>query len=178
MDGLTEEERAIAWKSYWSTSFAGSAIIGRDGTIRAANPQFYKILDVTPADILGKTLQEITILRDQRLDMENAEHVAAGRIASYVMHKTCEIQGRRIRLVNLVVRVPTDTTQPFLFFLSRIMRDETPLPTASINAAKSAPSPTPFPKQIDLFIKNWWKWLVGLGVVLGSMFVHIFGGKQ
>ena len=65
MDGLTDEERVLAWGASWDPSFDGVAIVDKDFTFRSVNPQFCQIVGVSPAELIGKRFQDITPPRDR-----------------------------------------------------------------------------------------------------------------
>jgi len=122
-DRLTDEERILAWKSSWNPSFAGVAIVNRDFTFRSVNPQFCKLLGVTPAELVGERFQDVTPMGVKQLDEKNAQLIIDGSIDFYLLPKEYEFSGgRRVKVVLLVTRVPHEGE--FQFFVSRIMLDE------------------------------------------------------
>lgn len=125
MDQLTDEERILAWRASWHPSFSGMAIVNKDFTFRSANPQFCKLLGVTPADLIGQKFQDITPPNIRELDQKNSELVIDGLIDFYVLPKTYEFaNGKKVDVVLLVTRAPLPSEGEFRFFVSRIMLDE------------------------------------------------------
>ena len=124
MDELTDEERILAWKSSWDPSFAGCAIVNSDFTFRSANPQFCKLLGVTPAELLDERFQDVTHPASRKIDEKNAKLVIEGKIDFYLLKKSYLFENaREVKVVLLVTRVPIGK-KPFRFFLSRIMLNE------------------------------------------------------
>lgn len=137
MDGLDDEQRVEAWKSAWEKSLVGMAIVEEDGTFRAVNPQWVKMLGVPATEFYGNSFEDITPRSEVTEDEEQAKLVAQGLIDSYEMDKTYEFaNGKKSKIRLLVTRVPMDTAKPFMFFLSRIvLRKE-----ASTSIASQQPS--------------------------------------
>ena len=124
-DQLTTEERALAWESAWNPSFDGIAIVNEDFTFRSVNPQFCKLLGVTPADLIGNRFQDITPPEIRELDEKNAKMIKDGLIDFYILPKTYQFSiNHKVDTVLLVNRVPKSILQPFEFFIARIMLDE------------------------------------------------------
>lgn len=145
MGGLTEAEKAMAWDACFHYSPAGIAIVEKDGTFRMVNPAFYKMLDVTPAQLLGKRYQDITTSDTIRLDELNAKLVIDGQMDTYTLPKGYDFGNGYIpRKVKLTVgRAPTSDKGDFLFFVAQIiLDDELPIPT--IIPVKMTPRPNFF----------------------------------
>lgn len=124
MDGLTNEERALAWTSCWQPSFDGWAIINKDFTYRAVNPQFCEILGVTPAQLVGQRFQDITPPGIRKLDEANAQLVMNGVMDFYILPKVYDFgDGHTRNVIMLMTRVPKSADGSFRFFVSRIMLD-------------------------------------------------------
>ncbi len=122
MDGLTDDERILAWIASWTPSFDGKAIVNPDFTFRSVNAQFCKILKVTPAELINKKFTDITPPPLRSLDQRNAELVKKNVIQSYLLPKTYEFQdGRKVDVTLLVNGVYDQETKEFLFFVSTIM---------------------------------------------------------
>ena len=133
-DGLNEDERALAWQASWNPSFAGIAIVNPDFTFRSVNSQFCEIAGVTPAEILNGSFTDITPVTVRELDVQNAKLVMEGRLTWYVMPKSYEFQsGKRVDVVLMVRGVYHSETSEFLFFVSRIMADDTKLKAGSLS---------------------------------------------
>lgn len=168
MDGLTECtcEKALSWNASWEPSFDGVAIVNSDFTFRGVNPQFCKIVGVSPAELIGKSFADITPQPVRGIDVKNATLVMQGNIRSYLLPKTYEFyNGRRVKVQLLVVGV-YDVTSPlkeFQFFVSRIMLDE------------GIKSLTPDRQPIGLlkFLKDNSKLLAGIGAALGTFIITI-----
>lgn len=121
MDGLKTEEQALAWAATWHPSFHGTAIVNKSFEFIAVNPQFCKIVGVTPAELIGKKFTDITPLSVRELDARNAQLVIEGKITSYLLPKSYEfLSGVKADIVLLVVGVYA-TDGKFKFFVSRIM---------------------------------------------------------
>lgn len=142
MDGLEHDERALAWAASWDPSFAGIAIVNKDFTFCAVNPQFCEILGVTPADLVGRRFQDVTPQKTRELDEKNATLVMRGVINSYILQKAYEIAGVKTVEVMLLVSGVYNQNGEFLFFVSRIMQTPS-LETSSVSSIS--------PKQTEYF---------------------------
>ena len=121
-DGLTDDERALAWLASWHPSFEGKAIVNPDFTFRAVNPQFCEILGVSPGEIINNSFTDITPPNIRELDMKNAALVMDGVIDSYLLPKSYEFaSGRKIEVTLLVNGVYHPVSGVFMFFVSTIM---------------------------------------------------------
>lgn len=139
-DGLTNEERVLAWIASWSPSFAGKAIVNEDFTFRSVNHQFCKILGVTPAELINKKFTDITPQPLRDLEKSNSELVINGLQNSYLLPKTYELQnGTKVDVTLLVNGVYHPETAKFMFFVSTIME--------RVNMKSSV---VPSQKQIEL----------------------------
>lgn len=140
MDGLTNEERVLAWIASWSPSFAGKAIVNEDFTFRSVNHQFCKILGVTPAELVDTKFTDITPQPLRDLDRSNSQLVVKGLQNSYLLPKTYEFKdGRKVDVTLLVNGVYHPETGKFMFFVSTIME-----------RVDMKSSVVPSPKQIEL----------------------------
>lgn len=172
MDGLTDEERALAWAASWNPSFAGTAIIDEDFSFRSVNPQFCKILGVTPGELIGQNFKDLTPPEVKAIDEKNSMLVKQGIITSYILRKTYEFEAHReeINIILLVVGV-YDLDGEFLFFVSRIMLDD-----HHVKLTRPSPKPTGFTFQnIKRYLQDYWKALVALGVITASAILHYEG---
>lgn len=154
MDGLSNDERILAWLAVWHPSFSGIAIVNADYTFRAVNQQFCRITGASPAEFIGNTFTEITPIEIRDLEKTNAELVKKRTIESYILPKSYEFVGeRKVHVVLLVKGVYCQRSGDFLFFVSRIMEDK-----------KITLSDAPCPKPI-----RWLEWIdkkkVGMGIV-------------
>ena len=142
-DGLNADERALAWAASWNTSFDGIAIVNKDFTFRNVNDQFASICGVTKAELIGHTFTDITPEPIRSLDVKNANLVMAGVVSSYIIQKTYRFegynQGKIVPVTMLVRGVYHPESKEFLFFISRIMKDE-----SAMNAEFTT---SPLPKQ-------------------------------
>ena len=123
MDGLTDEERILAWKAIWHPSFAGMAIVEKDGTFRSVNNKFCELLQVTQAELIGQRFQDITPPEIRKIDDQNAQLLADGIIDFYILPRTYNFGGGRVKsVILLVTRAPNAPDGgEFRFFVSRIM---------------------------------------------------------
>jgi PAS domain S-box-containing protein len=129
---LTQQEKALAWKASWKTSFEGKAIVRQDFTFRAVNPQFCKIIGTTPGELLDRTFTDITPQPIKDLDIKNAELVIKRKIESYILPKTYELSsGKRVNVILLVNGVYHPINKKFLFFVASIMSREESAPSRS-----------------------------------------------
>lgn len=125
MDGLNDDERALAWVASWQPSFVGIAIVNPDFTFRSVNRQFCEIVGVTPAEIINNNFADMTPEPIKTLDIKNANLVKEGIIESYILPKTYEFtSGKRADVMLLTKGVYHPETSEFLFFVSRIMGKE------------------------------------------------------
>ena len=120
-DGLTDEERIIAWKASWNPSFDGKCIINPDNTFRSVNDRFCEILGVTPAELIGKSFEGITSYNVRELDARNADLVRKGISKDYILEKCYEVKNHEEVCVILLVSGGMDPNGNFRFFVSRIM---------------------------------------------------------
>lgn len=175
MDRLTKEERARAWAASWHPSFVGMAIVNRDFTFRSVNPQFCKLLGVTPADLIGRRFQDITPPGVKELDEKNAEMVINGLIDFYLLPKRYEFSGgQKVDIILLVTGV-FDENRNFLFFVSRIMLDEngelfTPIKK---DVSRSEQFYQQQMRGAVAFLAKYSKWFLAIGTALGAALVVI-----
>lgn len=178
MDGLSDEERALAWKSAWHPSFDGVAIVNKDFTFRSANPQFCKLLGVTPADLIGQRFQDITPPDIRELDEKNAKLVIQGSIPFYVLPKRYEFaSGTKVEVILMVTRVPSPFEGEFQFFVSRIMLDEDGELLTALTEENSN-SEQYYQKSIGSvvqFMMKYGKWLAAIGTVIASIAIALLG---
>lgn len=159
MDQLSDEERALAWAAHWNPSFVGLAIVDRNLILRSANPQFREMLGITPAELIGKRLVDLTPQPSKTLLEENAKLVISGNIQHYLLQKELELpDGERVKAL-LLMRGVYDKEGEFLFFISRIMLDE-----------EGIESPVPSQKSIKLleFIKQYGYIFAAIGTTIGA----------
>ena len=122
MDGLTHDERALAWIASWSPSFDGKAIVNKDFTFRSVNHQFCKILNVTAAELVNQKFTDITPEPLKTLEKQNSLLVIERAQESYLLPKTYEFPcGKRVDVTLLVSGVYHKETEEFLFFVCTIM---------------------------------------------------------
>lgn len=166
-DGLsTVEERALAWLAKWHPSLEGTAIINPDFTFRAVNPQFCKILGVTPAELINHSFSDVSPEPVKTLDMDNAKLVMHGVITTYTMNKQYEMKdGRRVSVILLVKGVYHPLTNDFLFFVSSILG----LDEEKLEAQSLSQMPIGLLSSIDTK-KTWWAIVLTLASVLAVAF--------
>lgn len=178
VDGLTNEESILAWRAHWHPSFVGIAIVNEDFTFRSANPQFCKLLGVSPADLINKKFQDITPPGIKELDMKNSELAKAGLVPFYFLPKSYEFaDGREVKVMLLVVPVHCPNTKEFRFFVSRIMLDQgSGSLTGHIEEISS--SEQSFQRSIGSvvdFMMKYGKWLAAIGTIIGAVAVSVMG---
>lgn len=178
VDRLTDEERILAWRASWHPSFAGTAIVNIDFTFRSANPQFCKLLGVTPADLIGQRFQDITPPGLKELDEKNAELVISGYIDFYLLPKRYQFSnGREVDVILLVTRAPPSSEGDCQFFVARIMLDEDGgLLTA--HTEEICKSDSSFPKSMKKvvdFMMKYGTWFAALGTIIGTIIIAIMG---
>lgn len=178
MDGLTDEERILAWKAGWNPSFDGIAIVNEDFTFRAVNQQFCELLGVTHAQLIGQRFQDITPPELRKLDEANATLLKQGVMDFYVMQKAYDFGGGHTRnVVLLVTRVPKTADGAFQFFLSRIMLDAEKPSTPEMVNQQPITLPTSRPESAQSpfldFISKYYKLLITLGIAGGAAIVTI-----
>lgn len=188
MDNLTDEERALAWSASWHPSFDGKAIVNRDFTFRSANPQFCKLLGVTPAELVGNTFQDITPIGIRELDEKNARLLIDGKADFYVLPKKYQFAGgRTVSVVLLATRAPSSELGEFQFFLSRIMLDEDGELVSGedlIDQRQKNPpsgSDVSFPvltgRAADFWMK-YGKFLITIGTILGTAALLVYNALK
>lgn len=155
---LPPELKVDIAEAAWRNSYDGWAIIGGQGTILDANKQFFTICRITPAQIIGKTFQEITSKEYLEVDVANAEMVKEGRITYYELEiKQYDFITHKVNVGLKVDRLPTDGT--FMFYLARIMEVE------SLSESAELSEPTFFKKFWE---KNEGKIWAGAGVAIAA----------
>ena len=177
MDRLSDEERILAWKASWHPSFAGMAIINKDFTFRSANPQFCKLLGVTPADLIGQRFQDVTPPNIRELDEKNAQMVIDGYIDFYLLPKTYEFRnGNKKDVVLLVTRAPLSSEGEFQFFVSRIMLDEKGellMAHTEEGLDSGTSSPSLWGSTVDFLLK-YAKVAMIIGTILGGILLAVW----
>ena len=160
MDGLDDDERILAWLASWAPSFTGKAIVNEDFTFRSANQQFCDILGVTHAEIIGKSVIDLTPEPVKSLDRKNAELVKKKVIQSYLLPKVYEFpDGKRVSVTLLMSGVYHKKTGQFMFFVSSIMERVT---TNTLDVRSL--------KQGDILVKKTF-WTIGTSIGLGIIYV-------
>jgi len=149
--------------------------VNRDFTFRSCNPQFCKLLGVTPADLIGQRFQDITPVQIRELDSKNAQMVIDGFIDFYLLPKTYEfMNGNKVSVVLLVTRAPLSSEGAFQFFVSRIMLDEKG-GLLSVQSAGKSILPPSFPRwtetAAEFLIKN-----IKLFIAIGAAAAAILFG--
>jgi PAS domain S-box-containing protein len=138
VDGLTDNERAVAWLTSWHPSFEGKAIVNADLTFRAVSPQFCKMLGVSPAELIGSKFHDITPEPVKTLELKNANLVKKGVITNYLLPKTFELfSGRRIEVTILTTGAYHQETEKFMFFVMTIMEKQGALPLRAPSQTQS-----------------------------------------
>ena len=160
MDGLQDQERALAWEASWHPSFEGTAIVNEDFTFRSVNPQFCEVVGVSPAELIGKRFQDMTPPPVKQLDENNAKLVVRGVIDSYLLPKTYQFDNGKTVHVVLLVKGVYDENKKFLFFVSKIMLDYERQPKSG-SAARSQE-----PQGVIEFLSKNSKLLAAIGAVL------------
>ena len=175
MDKLEDEDRALAWSASWHPSFDGIAILNQDFTFRSANPQFCKLLGVTPADLIGERYQDITPQKLRKLEEANCRLLVDGSISFYLLPKTFLFPfGHKVNVMLLVSRVPATAEHPFRFFVCRIMLDnQEALCSATKTSATSKPSSQKWMGGAVDFVLAYGKILAALGAVIAGFVVYI-----
>lgn len=176
-DGLTDEERILAWKAAWHPSFDGVAIVEPNFSFRSVNPQFCKLLGVTPAELIGHKFQDITPPSIRKLDLENAELVKKGVIDFYILPKKYQFSsGHEVDVVILVTRAPPSGVGEFRFFVYRVMLDEV---GGLVKAHEDEQSgsvidyPIQTEKVVDFLLKNG-KTIATFGLAFGAALYAFF----
>jgi len=164
MADLTHEEKVLAWDASWDPSFSGMSILDKQGRFRLVNPQFCKILGVTPAELIGQRFQDITPVDIRKLEETNAMLLIKGEIHSYIIKKSYEFPtGKICHVILLMVGVYNEEGK-FQFFLSRILRDTTNTPVVS---------PSLPPIKRTGFIKQYGSIFAAIGTAIGAMILYI-----
>ena len=173
-DGLSNEERTLAWCASWNPSFAGIAIVNSDFTFRSVNPQFCDIVGVSPAELIGRRFQDVTPVGVRVLEESNAKLVMEGVIDSYLLPKSYEFtNGKKADVVLLTKGVYSEMGE-FLFFLSRIMLDQ--------ESNVKLPSLPPKQQGVLVFVKDYSKVFIGVGTAIAAFTMALLqylnsGGK-
>lgn len=170
-DNLTDEERILAWKAAWHPSFDGVAIVEPNFTFRSVNPQFCKLLGVTPAELIGHKFQDVTPPSIRKLDLENAELVKLGVIDFYILPKKYQFaSGVEVDIVALITRAPPSGIGDFQFFVLRIMLDEKG-DLLKAHEEEESGSVIEYPASIEKvvdFVLRYGKTIVTAGLLVGA----------
>lgn len=159
MDGLNNEERSSAWLASWNPSFDGKAIVNSDFTFRSVNQQFCKMLDISPAELIGNKFTDVTPEPIKTVEVKNSILVRRGDIQSFLLPKTFELStGRRIDVTLLVSGVYHPTMGTFMFYVATIMERQR-------LSATVVPSPTPT-GLLELDKKTWITIAAALGTAV------------
>lgn len=166
MDKLTDQERSKAWLSDWQNPLIGKAIVEADGTFRSVNRTFCKIVGVSMAELVGKTFQDITTVDLRQLDIDNARLTMDGSQVEYVLPKTYEFaDGRKVKVLLRVGRVPFQAEEDFEFFISTIV------------AGKGGSTLTKTMIILCSFFSDK-KVLAGLGTALAAAVMYFYEGSK
>lgn len=168
VDKLDNEERILAWKAAWHPSFSGTAIVNKDFTFRSVNPQFCKLLGVTPADLVGNRFQDVTQPDLKKLDEKNAQMVMDGLIDFYILPKVYQFSGGREAKVVLLVTGVRNAENDFLFFVSRIMTDEEEASLPMLKELNSQQSSLKQTSTVVDFVMKYGKWMAAMGALIGG----------
>lgn len=159
MDQLDDKERVSAWKAIWNPSFSGMAIMNEDFTFRSVNPQFCKLLGVTPAELIGQKFSDVTPINIRSLEEKNAKLLKAGQIPFYILPKKYEFQnGLLVDVVQLVTKAISAKDGEEVFFVSRIMLDKKESVPKAKKSKSTAPSPKLMITVVD-FLMKYWIWI-------------------
>lgn len=184
MDGLTPEERAEAWLSAWDPSLIGSAILNQDFTFRSANQQFCDILGITPAQLYGQRMQDVSTRESREVDEKNAKLLIAGLGESYLLKKTYDFgDGLLKNVILLVSRVPKIGNGDFKFFLLRIVPA---IDHVSLSAEMSPPpveikphgAKWAYAKSFAEYWEFWWPKVALIAAGAATFFVTFLQGKK
>lgn len=176
LDSLNNQERILAWKASWHPSFDGIAIINPDFTFRSVNPQFCKLLGVSPADLINQRFQDVTHPDLRRIDEENAKLLIKGAIDFYILPKKYLFQnGHQVAVILMMTRVPYSADGVFQFFLSRIMLDENGALSINPKAPRDLePSCPSLMAKAGDFLARYYKLFIGLGSGIAAIIVYLF----
>lgn len=160
MDGLQDPERIEAWRSAWTVSLTGMALLTADFQFHRVNEQWIHVLGAPASEFYGRTFLDITPPDIRHADEEQAKLVIEGKINSYIMHKRYSFSNGDSRAATLLVtRIPMDCEKPFQFFLSRVMLDG---PTAQAPLKQSILNPESEKSILVFFLKHA-KWFAAAG---------------
>lgn len=160
MYGLTTSEKALAWDADWEISSSGIMLVTQDMKVWKANPACYRLLNVTPAQLLGQSLNDITPLEIGKINTKNAHLVMDGNQDGYTLPMVLDFGGgHTVRLILTAKRVPP--VGSFRFLVCELV--------------KPFESPIVSPQYPDLFewVSKHYKWLIGFGTIVGSGIVVI-----
>lgn len=131
---LTDEQKIAAFDAVVNVAFEGILIVEPDGTIIWANDQFYDLLNVSPADVIGKRYQDITPLGQTRdRDIQNAEMVKNGDILNYAIKKSYSFNDKETPIVLAVGRVPYTYGSDLDLYIAKVLPDETPVQVCGVS---------------------------------------------
>lgn len=181
MDGLNDDQRALAWASTWHPSFAGKAIVNADGTFRSVNNQFCELLGVSPGELIGKRFQDITPPGIREVDEMNAKLAMDGLIDSYMLPKKYLFASGRTVNVMLMVHAVRNASREFLFFVSQIVLDKQDgalaMESRPESRSNSLPSFPDLAKDLMLFVKTYGKFFAAIGISLAAFVAAVLGGE-
>lgn len=111
------EER---FRSAFLHSPIGMALVSLDGKWVMGNTSLCSIVGYSEAELMTKTLQDITHPADQNADMEYVHQMLDGKIANYTMEKRYYHKDGHIVWVLLAVTLVKNSTGTPLYFISQI----------------------------------------------------------
>ena len=166
MDGLTDEQKIEAWNAAWSVSTSGIALVDKDFQFYRVNNEWLKVLGVPATEFYGKSFSDLTAADSRSLEEDQARLVMDGKISSYLLHKTYHFtDGQKKDVILLVTRMPITPSKPFLFFLCRILSK----PRAEDEASSTKPQANS--TNLFEFVFKYGKWITGLGIFVGAIFM-------
>ncbi len=117
-DILTASEERL--RSTFDYASIGMALVGLDGRWLDVNPAICHIVGYSSEELLQKTFQDVTHPDDLELDLQNVQHLLAGKIDSYRMEKRYFHKQGHVIWALLSVSLVRDQAGVPLYFISQI----------------------------------------------------------
>jgi PAS domain S-box-containing protein len=117
------------FRSAFDHAATGMALITEDGHFLQVNHSLCTILASSEAELLGKSLAEITLAEDRTLDGDLVQQLFRGEIASYQVEKRLVRKPDAVIWGRLTVSLVRDPTGEPLYFVAQI-QDITPFKAA------------------------------------------------
>ncbi len=144
----------------FNRSLHGCALVTRDGGFIAANQAFCELTKYSELELTRRKFSDITDPADVVDDIDNAERVAEGKVASYEMLKSYISKNKEVVPVLLRVDAVRKENGEFVCFLAQV----TPRGRTLVPAGQVSPDTL---RAIQILTKMRENWPVVLWILTG-----------